>query len=256
MSVLLCAACASPGARAPDANPELPPPLPAVAAAMPVPLTRPGTTQQQAALSVANAAAFVEQTRVLLPGWTDADEPMRLARAALSDQQWGAARAQAEEASARSDAALSDYYTRLANEELRKAYGYTGMDDAQLVQLRAAEETLVAGNGRLAYGRLRLLNRQLEQRIKTYAVAAGDSLWIIAAKPEVYANPLLWPLIWQDNLAVIPNPNRLRRGLVLRLRAHPSIDEVVEAVQQARGKIAKKSTVTPSIGEIRAGSTR
>lgn len=251
--ILLCTACAARAPRTPSAgaNPEFPPaPTTGVAEAA-KPAASPGATQQQAGLLVANAAAFVEQTRVLLPGWNEADAEIGLAHAALRLSDGGAARAHAEEASALADAALSDYYTRRANEELRKSYGYTGLDDAQILQLRAAEETLVAGNSRLAYGRLRMLNRQLEKRIKTYAVAAGESLWIIAAKPEVYANPLLWPLIWQDNLAVIPDPDRLRKGQVLRLRQHPSIEEVAGAVQQARGRLAVKAGVTPLIGEIR-----
>lgn len=256
--VLACAAC-TPGARrettetpssrrALQSNPEFPPDseLGPREEAM-------AGTETQARMRCAEVAAFLAQTRVLLPGWNQADGDMAAAQAALGMRDWGRALGLAEEASARADAALSDYYARLANEELRQVYAYTGLDDAQVLQLRAAEETLVAGNSRLAYGRLRTLNRQLEKRIKTYTVAAGDSLWVIAARPEIYANPLLWPLIWQANVAVIPRPERLRKGQVLRLRPHPSLDEVAEAVDYARGKVAKKS-VTPRIGEIRERS--
>ncbi len=246
---LLCVACAQRAPRsATGANPELPP-----GAVVTAPPTRQTSTQQQASLAVANAAAFVEQTRVMLPRWTAADADTGLAREALRRSDWDAARRHSAEASAQADAALSDHYTRLANEELRKAYGYTGLDDGQLALLDAAEETLVAGNSRLAYGRLRTLNRQLETRIKTHTVVAGESLWIIAGKPEIYGNPLLWPLIWQDNIAVVPKPSQLRRGQVLKLRPHPTLEEVVAAVEQARGRRALSPRgVTPRIGEIRS----
>lgn len=249
LPVLLCAACAANTTRRPSTNPELPP---GAVAATPAPAPpRQTSTQQQAGLAVANAAAFVNQTRVMLPAWTAADTDIAAARDALRNANWDAARAHAAEASAQADAALSDHYTRLAHEELRRAYNYTGLDDGQLALLNVAEETLVTGNSRLAYGRLRMLNRQLAQRIKTYTVAAGESLWVIAGKAQVYGNPLLWPLIWRDNIAVIPKPSQLRRGQVLKLRPHPTLDEVVEAVQEARGKRAARPTVTPSIGQIR-----
>lgn len=110
---------------------------------------------------------------------------------------------------------------------------------------------MVTGNSRLAYGRLRTLNGQLEKRVKTYTVRSGDSLWVIAGRPEVYANSLLWPLVWQANITLIPDPDRLRREQVLKLRPHPSVDEIAEAVGVARGERQAVPGVTPDIGEIR-----
>ena len=64
---------------------------------------------------------------------------------------------------------------------------------------------------------------------------------------------LLWPLIWQTNVTVIPNPDRLRRGQVLKLKTHPSVQEIADAVDTARGNRRKKppTGTTTRIGEIR-----
>lgn len=207
----------------------------------------PGGVEADARQRVAQSVTFVEQTRVLLPTWTEAEPLLRAAREALAAGDWKTAATLAVEADARTDAALSDHYATLAEDELHRAYQFVGLDDAQLLQLRAAEETLIAGNGRLAYGRLRQLNRQITQRLKTYTVRAGDSLWVIAGRRDGYANPWLWPLIWQANLAVLPNPDRLLKGQVLKLRPHPTADEVAVAIRQAK----REAGVLPTIGRVR-----
>ncbi len=197
------------------------------------------------------AEAVVEQTRTLVTGWTGAENDLVQARAALSQGESAEVRGWAREALARAEEALSDHYARLANQELARSFDFSGLDDGQLLQLRAAEEILVTGNSRLAYGRLRELNRQLEKRIRTYIVRSGDSLWVIAGRPEVYANSLLWPLIWQANVTVIRDPDRLRRGQVLKLRPHPSAQEIGDAVDTARGDRKKPEPgTTPRIGTI------
>lgn len=245
---LACGAC---GLRAPArAAPEYPPPPSPIARPAPAP---PNAESRQAQEELQQAEAVVEQTRHLIPGWSAADGDLVEARAALAQGELAQVRVGAREALARAEEALSDHYARKANEELARSYTFSGLDDGQLLQLRAAEEILVTGNSRLAYGRLRELNRQLEKRIRTYTVRSGDSLWVIAGRPEVYANSLLWPLIWQANVTVIPDPNRLRSGQLLKLRPHPSVDEIADAVDVARGNTRKKPPpgTTPQIGEIR-----
>lgn len=211
---------------------------------------------REAEQQLRQAEALVEQTRALVTGWNAADGDLVQARAALSQGEPAEAKIAAREALARAEEAVSDHYARKANEELARSYTFSGLDDGQLLQLRAAEEILVTGNSRLAYGRLRELNRQLEKRVRTYTVRSGDSLWVIAGRPEVYANSLLWPLIWQANVTVIPNPDRLRRGQILKLRTNPSAEEIADAVDTARGDRKKKPEpgTTPRIGEIEEAS--
>lgn len=244
--VLICTACAPWPAR--DAAPEAPSETLATVASAAAPSD---VSEAQARARYAQAAAIAEQTSALVGAWPGVEAQIEASRAALVGKDWSGAQRAADEAVAGTEQALSDHYARLANAELAKTYAFAGLDDAQLLQLRAAEEIMVTGNSRLAYGRLRMLNEQLQKRIRSYTVQSGDSLWVIAARPEVYANGLLWPLIWRNNAVLIPDPNRLRRGQVLKLKLHPSADEIAGAVAHARGERERRRGVRPQIGEIR-----
>jgi nucleoid-associated protein YgaU len=244
---LACAACATKSVRD-DAAPEMPPGTErGVVGAEPVPPVFAVATEQSAGLRLSNAAGLVGQAGKIMPGWHDADPELSQAQGAFERRDWPRASVHADEAQAIADASLSDHYTRLAESELVKTHAFTGLDEAELVLMREAEETLVAGNGRLAYGRLRTLNARLAAGAKSYTVKRGDSLWIIAGRPEVYANPWLWPLIWQANTSVIPNPKRLLAGQQLELPKHPTVQDVAQAIAVARGRRG----ATPQIGEIR-----
>lgn len=243
---LCVAGCA---VRAPDVVPERPSPEPVASdRGLPADAASDRGAESAARERYGQVRVLSDQTQALT-GRAPAAEALAAAARALDERRWAAAASASEQAAAAAEAAISDHYARQANAELARAYEHTGLSDAQVLQLRAAEEILVTGNSRLAYGRLRMLNEQLTKRLKTYVVETGDSLWVIAGRPETYANPHLWPLVWQSNLAVIPNPNRLRRGQVLQIRPHPSVEEVAQAVDYARGK--RKRAVTPQIGPIR-----
>jgi nucleoid-associated protein YgaU len=240
---LLCLACAACATRSPNeggAAPELPPGADRGAAPAPasdsVPFVFTAASEPSASLRLSNASELVGQAGKIMPGWHDADPELSQAHDAFGRRDWPGTSQHADEAQAIADAALSDHYMRLAEGELVEARGYTGLDDAELVLMRQAEETLVAGNGRLAYGRLRMLNARLASGTKSYTVKRGDSLWVIAGRPEVYANPWLWPIIWQANTAVIRNPKRLLAGQQLELPKHPTVNDVQQAIAVARGK--------------------
>jgi nucleoid-associated protein YgaU len=251
---LLCLACAACSTRSPKeggAAPEMPPGADrgtAVASASDaVAPVFTGAREQGAGLRLSNASEMVGQAGKIMPGWHDADPELSQAHDAYRQRDWPRTSQHADEAQAIADAALSDHYMRLAEGELVKTRAYTGLDDAELVLMRQAEETLVAGNGRLAYGRLRTLNARLASGTKSYTVKRGDRLRIIAGRPEENANPWLWPIIWRANTAVIPNPKRLLAGQLLQLPKHPSVNDVQQAIAVARGKPG----ATLQIGEVR-----
>ena len=143
--------------------------LPDLQRAAPVPA-------QHARDRLAYVQEYVAQTRRVVPQWHRADAPLAQAVQAADQQQWAQALGFSDEAAAQADIALSDFYARQANIELAKAQASTGLDDAQILQLRTAEEIMASGNSRLAYGRLRTLNGQLRDQTRAYQVRAGDAV--------------------------------------------------------------------------------
>lgn len=137
---------------------------------------------------------------------------------------------------------------RQAQEALQQSYQFTGLSDSQLAQQKSAEALLVQGQSKPALQALQRLNEELRTGNKSYVVKSGDSLWVISGKSEVYGNPWLWPLIWQSNLQVLPNPDKLTSGQQLKIRPNPTIQEVVDAVTYAREKNQRSET---RIGEIK-----
>lgn len=64
-----------------------------------------------------------------------------------------------------------------------------------------------------------LLSR--EKKIRSYTVGTWaenrDCLWNIAGKMEIFADPFMWPKIWQANKDQIRNPDVIYPGQVLQL---------------------------------------
>ncbi|MDT3740772.1 MAG: LysM peptidoglycan-binding domain-containing protein [Candidatus Kapabacteria bacterium] len=60
-----------------------------------------------------------------------------------------------------------------------------------------------------------------EKKITTYTVGTWaenrDCLWNIAGKIDIYADPFMWPKIWQANTDQIRNPDIIHPGQVLQI---------------------------------------
>ncbi len=65
-------------------------------------------------------------------------------------------------------------------------------------------------------------------------VRVGDDLAIIAARPEVYDDMLLWPLIYKANRDQIKDPKEIFSGQILVIPRDRSRDESEAARQEAR----------------------
>jgi LysM repeat protein len=68
----------------------------------------------------------------------------------------------------------------------------------------------------------------------TYTVEKCDDLYSIAAKPQVYNNPCLWPLIHKANLEKIKNPNKIYEGTVLTIPRDVSDADKAKACAEAK----------------------
>ena len=55
------------------------------------------------------------------------------------------------------------------------------------------------------------------QRYDTYVVQKGESLWSIAAKPEIYGKATKWRRIFDANRELLKSPDRLRPGMTLKI---------------------------------------
>ncbi|SFF43291.1 LysM domain-containing protein [Fontimonas thermophila] len=233
---------------------RIPPPSQRIAPAV-APEQASATPPAQSAQTLADGLLAAARARhaeaaAAWPDWPERGETERLLTAAERAARTGddgRMRDLATQALQRADEALDTAYLLRADVELQKLQTYTGLSDEQLERMRVAELALARRQGRSAWELLNALNRELAQANKRYVVAAGDSLWVISGRPEIYGNPYLWPLVWEANLDVIRDPNRLRAGQQLRIRLHPTIEQVVRAIETARSY--RRTTV--HIGEVR-----
>jgi nucleoid-associated protein YgaU len=67
-----------------------------------------------------------------------------------------------------------------------------------------------------------------------YVVSEGDVLWSIAARKEVYADPLLWPILYRANRDQIKDPRHIYPGQTLRIPRGASSAELEDARENAR----------------------
>ena len=70
-------------------------------------------------------------------------------------------------------------------------------------------------------------------QLTSYTVKRGETLPQIAARPELYNDAALWPLIYRANRDQIRDPYQLWPGQVLKVPRNFSRDEALEARRQA-----------------------
>ena len=122
----------------------------------------------------------------------------------------------------------------LAQAELKKAQDRISLSDAQLAQLQQAQDKLAAGDSGSAFLLLQELNAQLQTETRSYVVQENESLWHVAGQQEVYGNSYLWPLVWQANKHKVKQPYQLYKGLRLTVPAHPTLQEVSDALAYSK----------------------
>ena len=69
-----------------------------------------------------------------------------------------------------------------------------------------------------------------------YTVVRGDTLWSIAARPAIYRDPFMWPIIYKANQAQIVDPDLIfpqQRFVIPRTYAS---EEAITAIRRARSR--------------------
>ncbi len=66
-----------------------------------------------------------------------------------------------------------------------------------------------------------------------YTVAQKDNLWEIAAKPSIYGDALLWPLLYKANAGAISDADLIFPGQTLNIERRPSPMEIEAAIKHA-----------------------
>lgn len=67
-----------------------------------------------------------------------------------------------------------------------------------------------------------------------YSVVAGDNLWTISGKPDIYNNPYQWPLIYKANSDKIKDADLIYPGQVFDIKSNPTAAEANAAVTHAK----------------------
>lgn len=91
----------------------------------------------------------------------------------------------------------------------------------------ATKETAVKGE-----------NERTVKLRSSYIVNDGELLWTIAKRPDVYGDPLLWPLLYQANRDQIKDPRKIYAGQTLSIPRSVSEEEKENARH-----LAKKSAI-------------
>lgn len=75
----------------------------------------------------------------------------------------------------------------------------------------------------------------LKAKPVSYTVVKGDCLWKIAAQEKIYANPFMWPLIWDANRGLIKDhPDLIFPDWVFKINREYTEDDAKKAEKTAR----------------------
>ena len=158
------------------------------------------------------------------------------------------ARKLAGEAGTRVRAALNDRYAGMAQQRvalLRDKYSGK-MSSTQRMRLDSAESALKAGKSEVALMLVSALVGEVapgatfkspvasDGKLAQVTVREGDTLSAIAARPEVYGNADLWPLLLKANRDKLQRADEVPVGVELVIPRNASQEEIKEALAQAR----------------------
>ena len=154
-----------------------------------------GPTADDAAAAIAAAKAANAKAAAENYEWRDTGKIIKQAEKAMNEGKYAEA-------------------IKLANKARRQAENAVNQKYSELERLDTAATTTDAGG--------------------SYEVIPGDNLWAISGKPDIYADPYQWPLIYKANSDQVEDADLIYPGQMLTIDTTPSSSEVEAAVQHAR----------------------
>ena len=155
------------------------------------------------------------------------------------------------------EASVSEYLTNTDQIEAR-LMGLLSLSEADLFhkrgevdQLKALVEALKGKKMSFlpeAQQKLRNIDQLLSRidarmpakRIEQYTVLRGDSLWKIARKPDIYADPYMWPRIYVENRTKIKDPDLIYPNWTLNVPFGVDLNQHLVVSGQHLSSIAAK----------------
>lgn len=80
-----------------------------------------------------------------------------------------------------------------------------------------------------------------------YTVVAGDCLWCISAKSQIYGDPFKWPLIYRTNVSQIGDADLIFPGQELEIDRNLTPELIANATEHARTRGAWTLGVTEPV---------
>lgn len=148
----------------------------------------------------------------------EVDTPTAEEQAAATAAAEAEAAKAAEEAAAAKDAAAA----KAAEEAAAAKEAAAKEAAAREAAAKAAEEAALAA--------------KINMGVRGYNVEAGDSLWSISARSEIYDNPYQWPLIYKANRNKIKDADLIFPGQYFDIQRQLSEADIDGAINHARNR--------------------
>jgi nucleoid-associated protein YgaU len=213
----------------------------------------PAVTASDAASAIMAAEEAVSNANQRGDIWRDTDKLIERANDAMDKNEYKMARDLANRAQEQAEYALAQSYRgdALSIIGILRTNYMSQMSLEQKSNLSLADAALDSGQEKEAYeiatGTMDEVKAQMaaekaamekmaepEPEMTNYTVNRNDTLWDIAAKPEVYGNSDMWPLLWKANKDKIKKPDDLASGLSLIIDLSASEESVAAAIKHSK----------------------
>ncbi len=181
--------------------------------------TQADPAQASAKQAIADAYAALDEAKAVGAEWRDTGKYLKKAQAAYDAGDYAKAEKIANAMKLQSENAVSQQQAEAAKFEPA-----TSFDEEQTSATVTTDATDASNDSESING------------ITSYTVVKGDTLWGIASRDDVYANPYEWPLIYKANASIINDPDLIFPDQVFDINQNPLSEEVEAAISHARNR--------------------